>query len=117
MFSFLPVGYEPREGAKENIQSIKKEKHMNNEPHKHHNLAPKSKVRKCYKTLPVATDDDDLRDIDTFRQQVPFSPSRSRFAQSLVRYGMDMLRQEKVSVELLGSKYSEDSAISLGHNQ
>jgi len=87
---------------------------MNNEPHR---FTPKSKTRKSYKTLPVATDDEDLRDLDTFRQQVPFSPSRSRFAQSLLRYGMDMLRQRKVSIEHLGSKYSEDSAISLGSNQ
>jgi hypothetical protein len=111
MFSFLPVGYELREGAKENIQLTKKEKHMNNELH---SSTSKSAVRKSYRTLPVATDDDDLRDLDTFRQQVPFSPSRSRFAQSLLRYGMDMLRQRKVSIEHLGSKYSEDSVVSAG---
>jgi hypothetical protein len=83
---------------------------MDNEPHEN----KKVRVRKCYKTLPVATDDEDLRKIDIYRQGVPFAPSRSRFAQSLLRYGMDMLRQKKVSIELLGSKYSEDSAVSAG---
>lgn len=79
-----------------------------------HNANKTNKVRKCYKTLPVATDDEDLKKIDAYRQCVPFAPSRSRFAQSLVRYGMDMLRQGKVSVERLGSQYSEDTTVSPG---
>lgn len=70
-------------------------------------MSTPSQVAKCYKTLPLAVDDTDLEDVDELRGQIPFRPSRSKFGCGLLRYAIASVKQGTVTVETIGSKYSE----------
>ena len=95
-FSFHSAEFKSWAGAKENG--------LDNKTEKENDMTQNVQVRKCYETIPVASDDIDRKAIDTHLKTIPIKVSRSRFCRSLIRFGLEMLRQKKVTYQQLDSE-------------